>query len=138
MATDDTRILTTHTGSLPRPPELLQGFAERPADLEKTLKKSVKDVVKRQQDAGLDIINDGEFGKPTDTTTDADHGHGVWVMYVRERLDGFGFVDREKPLLTTRDREEFPIFYGAEGRRSPGESGEAGHAGEKSKVWSCT
>jgi 5-methyltetrahydropteroyltriglutamate--homocysteine methyltransferase len=132
------RLQTTHTGSLPRPQALLEGFAEKPGDLEETLRTSVRDVVRQQQKAGLDLINDGEFGKPTDTTADDDHGHGVWIMYVRERLGGFGYVEREKPKIDTRDREDFPIFFGAEGRRSPGESGKAGQAGKKSEVWSCT
>ena len=64
------RILTTQTGSLVRPPELLafvkarqagQGIDQRA--YEATLKDSVRDVVARQVEAGIDIPNDGEFGK---------------------------------------------------------------------------
>ena len=77
-------ILTTHTGSLPRPPELLdalqcrdrgEGDGER---LDEQVRAAVADVVRRQADAGVSVVNDGEAGKIG------------YATYVKERLDGFG------------------------------------------------
>ena len=69
------RILTTHTGSLPRP-EVLQGSAmASPAE---RLTAAVAEVVQRQIDAGVDIVNDGEAGKPS------------YVTYITDRSTGFG------------------------------------------------
>jgi 5-methyltetrahydropteroyltriglutamate--homocysteine methyltransferase len=78
------RILTTHTGSLPRPApvvELLLEEQKRPGvvtdELARAVRAAVADVVRRQADCGLDIINDGEQGR-TDYTT-----------HVKDRLAGF-------------------------------------------------
>jgi 5-methyltetrahydropteroyltriglutamate--homocysteine methyltransferase len=78
------RMLTTHTGSLPRPPrvvELLLAEQTRPGDhtaeLDQAVTAAVVEVVKRQIDCGIDIINDGEQGR-TDYTT-----------HVKDRLTGF-------------------------------------------------
>ena len=89
------RILTTHVGSLPRPADLLDAVrtkeAGKPID-EKThavrLRAAVAEVVRKQVDLGIDIIDDGEYGKPS------------FVSYVNERLGGFEF-DREVPRLGT-------------------------------------
>jgi len=79
------RILTTHVGSLPRPEALLslmqakaEGREFDAAGLESTLRESVRDIVRRQVDAGIDIVSDGEFSKPS------------YATYVSERLSGFG------------------------------------------------
>jgi 5-methyltetrahydropteroyltriglutamate--homocysteine methyltransferase len=131
------RILTTHTGSLPRPPEILAAFADgRPS--EELLAGAVRDVVRRQTDIGVDVVGDGEFGKPTDTTNDADHGHGVWALYVRERLTGFEWVQGEKASPSSKDRTAFPTFYGTGGRRQPAEGGRAGEVGTEAQVFTCT
>jgi 5-methyltetrahydropteroyltriglutamate--homocysteine methyltransferase len=65
-----TRILTTHTGSLIRPPEVLAilDAIERGEDIddaqrEATLAASVADLVRQQTDAGVDVVSDGEVGK---------------------------------------------------------------------------
>lgn len=85
------RILTTHAGSLSRPPELLaanQARAQGTIDANTyaaTLSKAVADVVRKQHDVGIDILNDGEFGKPMSQTYD----YGVWWNYVFERIEGF-------------------------------------------------
>jgi 5-methyltetrahydropteroyltriglutamate--homocysteine methyltransferase len=131
------RILTTHTGSLPRPPEILEAFADG-GPSEELLAGAVRDVVRRQADTGVDVVGDGEFGKPTDTTNDADHGHGVWALYVRERLTGFEWVDGEKASPSSKDRSAFPAFYGSGGRRQPAEGGRAGEVGTTSQVFTCT
>jgi 5-methyltetrahydropteroyltriglutamate--homocysteine methyltransferase len=131
------RILTTHTGSLPRPPEVLEAFADG-GPSEELLAGAVRDVVARQADTGVDVVGDGEFGKPTDTTNDADHGHGVWALYVRERLTGFEWVDGEKASPSSKDRSAFPAFYGSGGRRQPAEGGRAGEVGTTTQVFTCT
>ena len=85
------RILTTHSGSLSRPAELLaanQARAEGKGDtsaFDATLTKAVADVVRKQRDTGIDILNDGEFGKPMSQLYD----YGVWWNYVFERVEGF-------------------------------------------------
>ena len=56
------RILTTHVGSLIRPKALLDSAKDHAAH-EAALKQAVTDIVARQAQAGVDIVNDGEFGK---------------------------------------------------------------------------
>jgi 5-methyltetrahydropteroyltriglutamate--homocysteine methyltransferase len=99
------RILTTHVGALERPPELAKTLAEQgqwaPAALGQ-LTAEVANVVKRQLETGLDVIDDGEFGKT------------MWSQYVRDRLNGLD--NRPRALVTDqvaqgRDRERFPGFY---------------------------
>ena len=69
MAVDIDRILTTHVGSLVRPPELTRyieaidnGVHVEQAAFDRCLADSVADAVKRQQQAGVDVVSDGEFG----------------------------------------------------------------------------
>jgi 5-methyltetrahydropteroyltriglutamate--homocysteine methyltransferase len=103
------RILTTHTGSLIRPPKLLEFVKARQAGqaidqsaYEATLKDSVRDVVARQVEAGIDIPNDGEFGKSTS-----------WSLYVLKRLSGFELreVKGANPFARGADRLRFADFY---------------------------
>jgi 5-methyltetrahydropteroyltriglutamate--homocysteine methyltransferase len=104
------RILATHTGSLIRPPELLQFLAAKArgedydeAAYQKVLKASVADVVARQVEAGIDVVNDGEMGKDT------------WITYLYERVSGLEprMVQLESTsiLPPSRDRQNFPGFY---------------------------
>jgi len=79
------RILTTHTGSLPRPDDLTAllealdtGTVPDPAAFDARVRRAVADVVRAQRDAGVDVVNDGEQGKVGYST------------YVRHRLTGFG------------------------------------------------
>jgi 5-methyltetrahydropteroyltriglutamate--homocysteine methyltransferase len=79
------RILTTHTGSLPRPRDLTAmlealdaGTTPDPAAFDARVRGAVADVVRRQMEAGVDVVNDGEQGKVGYST------------YVRHRLTGFG------------------------------------------------
>ena len=104
------RILTTHVGSLIRPPELLEllrarqtgkSFNQEP--YEQCLRTSVREVVRRQVQAGIDIPSDGEFGKNIS-----------WSQYALERLSGFERrpvpVDKN-PFFKGADRARFPEFY---------------------------
>ena len=84
MKTSQDRILTTHVGSLPRPPELRQLLVRKdqgePYDtdeLARRARQAVVDIVRRQAAVGVDIVNDGEMSKPGYST------------YVADRLSGF-------------------------------------------------
>ncbi len=106
MQRSQTRFLTTHTGSLIRPDALVGTLAPAAdggarADYERALTAAVADVVTRQRDAGLDVVNDGEFGKSS------------WSAYVLGRISGFEVRrDQLKPLdWLGRDRERFKGFF---------------------------
>ncbi|MGZ8435758.1 MAG: cobalamin-independent methionine synthase II family protein [Candidatus Binatia bacterium] len=85
------RILTTHVGSLPRPNDLRamwakkSSTAEDEAALQTRLRSAIGEVVLAQKSAGIDIPNDGEFGKPMRAATD----RGAWGNYIFDRLSGF-------------------------------------------------
>ena len=86
-----TKILTSHAGSLPRPQSLIERDAQRDRldssvddDYERALARSVTDIVARQRDAGIDIVNDGEFGH----SMRQDYDFGSWLTYVFARLGG--------------------------------------------------
>jgi 5-methyltetrahydropteroyltriglutamate--homocysteine methyltransferase len=94
------RILTTHTGSLPRPRDLTAmlealdaGTAPDPAAFDARVRGAVADVVRRQVEAGVDIVNDGEQGKVGYST------------YVRHRLTGFG---GQSAVAMRADWADFP------------------------------
>ena len=105
------RILTTHVGSLIRPQDL-QDFLRlkqggKPYDeqgFQACLTKSVAEVVKRQADAGIDVVSDGEFGKSIS-----------WAQYALTRLSGFErrpiADDKANPFKRGADRTKFAEFY---------------------------
>ncbi len=108
MRRSETRFLTTHTGSLIRPDTLAgqpspDADDSARADYERALTAAVADVVARQREAGLDVVNDGEFGKSS------------WSAYVLGRISGFEVrPDQLKPLdWLGRDRERFKGFFTA-------------------------
>jgi 5-methyltetrahydropteroyltriglutamate--homocysteine methyltransferase len=84
-------ILTTHAGSLPRPADLIAANRARlegdknEAGYARCLGDSVADIVRKQRDLGVDIPDDGEFGKPMATNYD----YGAWWNYAFARMDGF-------------------------------------------------
>jgi 5-methyltetrahydropteroyltriglutamate--homocysteine methyltransferase len=104
------RILTTHTGSLPRPSDLTAmlesmdgGSALDPAAFDGRVRRAVADVVRQQVDAGVDIVNDGEQGKVGYST------------YVRHRLTGFG---GKSAVPSRADWADFPEAAARAERRS--------------------
>jgi 5-methyltetrahydropteroyltriglutamate--homocysteine methyltransferase len=101
------RILTTHVGSLVRPPKLVEyieamenGLAVDRTAFDALLQRSVGEVVRRQQQAGIDVVSDGEFGK-----------FRSWSFYVLDRLDGIEERNIVAPVGGGRDRGLFPEFY---------------------------
>lgn len=104
------RILTTHVGSLIRPPQLQQflrakqtGESFDQTAYDQCLSESVADVVRRQAETGIDVVSDGEFGKSIS-----------WSQYVLERLSGFErrpFKPGENTFQRGADRERFAEFY---------------------------
>ncbi len=97
------RILTTHTGSLPRPADLLQLLTAREQGtlgespvLDNRVSSAVAEVVQRQIETGLDIINDGEQGKM------------VYATYAKDRLNGF--EGESAFVFNMADLREFPEY----------------------------
>ena len=100
MLRSSERFLTTHTGSLPRPEDLIRMmFAKEegvPIDrdaLAARIRLAVEDVVGKQAEAGVDIVNDGEMSKPS------------YATYIKDRLNGFGGTSQ---TLEYQDLVDFP------------------------------
>ncbi len=94
------RFLTTHTGSLPRPDDLIrmmfareEGVPVDPAALAARIRAAVAEVVRKQADAGVSVVSDGELSKPS------------YATYVKDRLTGFGGTSQ---ALQYRDLVDFP------------------------------
>lgn len=93
-----TQIKTTHVGSLPRTPELLAannrwnaGEIER-AEFFDILQEGIDQVVQRQVDLGIDIVNEGEYGHVTSGSVD----YGAWWNYIFSRLGGLTMTDEDR------------------------------------------
>src|SRR5207253_6033571 len=98
----ESRILTTHAGSLPRTPELTALLVRRSrrepvesAELERAIRDSTRRVVARQLAAGVDVGNDGEQARES------------FFTYVQHRMSGFGGTG-ERPIM--RDITHFPSY----------------------------
>ena len=112
------RILTTHVGSLPRPDDLVELYRDNAPDekLLPRLRSAVSDVARRQRNAGIDVVNDGEFGKAMRRSVD----FGAWWSYVYDRLAGFEVREetakkgRAAWTFGSKERREFAEFYAAE------------------------
>jgi 5-methyltetrahydropteroyltriglutamate--homocysteine methyltransferase len=104
------RILTTHVGSLIRPPALQEFLRLKQAGrafdrdaYDECLANAVAEVVRRQAAAGIDVVSDGEFGKSIS-----------WSQYALERLSGFErrpVAPGANPFQRGGDRERFADFY---------------------------
>jgi 5-methyltetrahydropteroyltriglutamate--homocysteine methyltransferase len=102
MRGSDDRILTTHTGSLPRPLELTRLYIRRargesvdPGELDRLGKAATLDVVRKQMAAGVDIANNGEEQREG------------FFLHIRHRMSGFGGEWRRWPRA---DALRYPIF----------------------------
>src|SRR5437870_7222941 len=107
------RILVSHAGNLPRPrylDELIEGGKNREGantgEYHQRLPRGVNEIVDRQVELGVDIVNDGEYAKA-----------GSYGGYMQERLVGYATVPADpsrKPKragTAERDRRDFPGFY---------------------------
>lgn len=101
MRTSQDRILTSHVGSLPRPPDMLAmleaketGESVDQQALDERISRAISDVVAAQLDAGIDIVNDGENSKTS------------YTLYVRDRLNGVGPKPPEKSLPKTAQHRD--------------------------------
>jgi 5-methyltetrahydropteroyltriglutamate--homocysteine methyltransferase len=108
MKISSERILTTHVGSLPRPDDLfemmlakMEGKPIDEAAYAARVRKAVADSVKQQADAGLDVVADGEMGKPS------------FITYAAQRLGGLERREgtRPSPFANTRETKDFPEYY---------------------------
>ena len=116
------RFLTTHTGSLPRPDDLIrmmfakeEGVPVEVGALNRRIEESVKEIVEKQIAAGVDVVNDGDMSKPS------------YATYVKDRLGGFGGTSHP---LEYQDLTDFPVLkqkvFGDPGRsrrKTPGCNG---------------
>jgi len=100
MQRSTTRFLTTHTGSLPRPDDLIrmmyakeEGVPVEPQALAARVKAAVAEVVQKEAAAGVDLINDGEMSKPS------------YATYIKDRLNGFGGTGN---TFVYQDLADFP------------------------------
>jgi 5-methyltetrahydropteroyltriglutamate--homocysteine methyltransferase len=100
MRRSTARFLTTHTGSLPRPDDLIrmmfakeEGVPVDAAALAARVRSAVAEVVGKQAQAGIDVLNDGELSKPS------------YATYIKDRLDGFGGTSQP---LQYQDLVDFP------------------------------
>ncbi|HEV8393716.1 MAG TPA: cobalamin-independent methionine synthase II family protein [Vicinamibacterales bacterium] len=142
------RILTTHVGSLIRPPEVLAYLdeIERGGEIDDTardatLTHAVAELVHQQTAAGIDVVSDGEVGKVN------------WISYLYERLSGLE-VKAQKPgasfMPPSRDRQQFPEFYAEDDAVLAARINRVSFIGEKGvrarrgvtptgpEVWTCT
>jgi len=130
MKQSSERILTTHVGSLPRPPDLLamiqakeQGAAVDTDAFAARVKSAVAEAVKKQADAGIDIVADGEMGR------------FGFIPYVNERLAGIEprkNASRAGGWANSREYLAFPEYY-QWAAQMPGMAGRA-----PPTQWVCT
>src|SRR5580692_8535399 len=101
LSTD--RILTTHVGSLPRPQEVVdylfaqdRGENYDPVKFDQTIRSGVLDALRKQVEAGVDVVSDGEMGKIS------------YATYIRHRLTGF--EPGQVPRATPQDLDDYPAY----------------------------
>jgi 5-methyltetrahydropteroyltriglutamate--homocysteine methyltransferase len=134
------RILTTHVGSLPRPNDLVELYRDNAPDgkLQPHLRSAIAEVVRQQADSGIDIVNDGEFGKAMRRSVD----FGAWWSYVYDRLAGFELRQEQANkgrgawTFGSKERKEFAAFYADDG--GMGSAGGAGSSSSRMFGLTCT
>jgi 5-methyltetrahydropteroyltriglutamate--homocysteine methyltransferase len=108
MRRSNEKILVSHAGTLPRPADLQELFAAGPSrrsEFDQRLPSAVREVVVRQAETGIDIVNDGELSKSNFTS------------YARDRLGGIELAQTPPGHrdITARDKREFPEFFASGG-----------------------
>jgi 5-methyltetrahydropteroyltriglutamate--homocysteine methyltransferase len=118
------RILTTHVGSLPRPADLVRVYQAQergePVDQEAfaaRVREATVEVVREQARLGLDVVNDGEVGKPS------------FLHYVNQRLGGFELLRgaAASPWAESREVADFPDYYAWAAEHTPSPAATAAH-----------
>src|SRR5262245_9291240 len=101
------RILTTHAGSLIRPPKIINAMRKAAVGIHHDdeifrhdLSEAVVDVVKRQAEIGIDVPSDGEFGKRG------------WIQYITERLNGLEYKPSQRPTYAKVIYADYKKFGG--------------------------
>ena len=116
------RIVTTHVGSLPRPPSLSAKLLARmarqsydPKALSDELHQAVTGIVAKQAALGIDVVSDGEFSKTS------------FQYYLTDRLSGIEPITPKAGARVTRENRAFPAFYK-----------NGAHAGTQATRYACT
>jgi 5-methyltetrahydropteroyltriglutamate--homocysteine methyltransferase len=133
------RIMTTHVGSLPRPDDLMELYSNDAPDgqLLPRLKSAISDIVRQQAASGIDVLNDGEFGKAMRSSVD----YGAWWSYVYDRLSGFELREetaakgRAAWTIGSKERKDFAEFYAADA--GMGKAGQAGTSSNRMYGLTC-
>jgi len=136
------RILTTHVGSLSRPDDLMALYAANASDdrLQPRLRAAVGDVVRQQAESGIDVVNDGEYGKAMRSSMD----FGAWWSYVYLRLEGFELREEQAKkgrsawTFGSKERKEFAEFYAAEASAAASAARQSGSSTAQLYGLTCT
>jgi 5-methyltetrahydropteroyltriglutamate--homocysteine methyltransferase len=136
------RILTTHVGSLPRPDDLMALYASNASDdkLQPRLRAAVGDIVRQQAESGIEIVNDGEYGKAMRSSMD----FGAWWSYVYPRLEGFELREEEAKkgraawTFGSKERKDFAEFYAAEASAAASAARQSGSSTAQLYGLTCT
>jgi 5-methyltetrahydropteroyltriglutamate--homocysteine methyltransferase len=129
------RILVTHQGTLPRPPDLQELIAARSqgkpydeAALAASIRAAVAENVRTQAEIGIDIVNDGEMSKT------------FFNEYVKDRFSGIERTDEPYvSIIHSRDLGEFPEFFGGGGAfGASGSTGPGRSPGVRRVLYECT
>jgi 5-methyltetrahydropteroyltriglutamate--homocysteine methyltransferase len=138
----DQRIHTTHVGSLPRPDDLMALYAANASDeeLQPRLRVAVDAIVRQQVESGIDVINDGEYGKAMRSSMD----FGAWWSYIYPRLEGFDLREehakkgRAAWTSGSKERKEFAEFYAAEASAAASAVRQSGSSSAQLYGLTCT
>ena len=136
------RILTTHVGSLTRPDDLMALYAANAPDekLQPRLRTAVGDIVRQQAESGIDVVNDGEYGKAMRSTMD----FGAWWSYSYPRLEGFELREEQAQkgrgawTYGSKERQEFAEFYAAEASAAASAARQSGSSTAQLYGLTCT
>jgi 5-methyltetrahydropteroyltriglutamate--homocysteine methyltransferase len=136
------RILTTHVGSLPRPSDLMALYeADAPDEkLQSRLRAAVGEIVRQQAESGMDVVNDGEFGKAMRSSVD----FGAWWSYVYPRLSGYELSEEQAKkgraawTYGSKERKEFAEFYAAEASAAASAAKQSGSSTAQLYGLTCT
>jgi 5-methyltetrahydropteroyltriglutamate--homocysteine methyltransferase len=142
MKSSKDRILTTHVGSLPRPDDLMALYAANTVDdkLQPRLREATSDIVLQQARSGIDVVNDGEYGKAMRSSMD----FGAWWSYVYPRLQGFELREehakqgRAAWTFGSKERKDFAEFYAAEASAAANAARQSGTSSAQLYGLTCT